>query len=163
MKAQAAQSQTPSNTAAGEPEWIDVTPGERFVFRVSSKDTDGAYFMLEVIADPRYGVPLHVHDNEEEHFIIVQGSAHMAVGDRRLDAEPGMSVTVAKGVPHAWCNLSDAPLRMLVLFTPGHIEELFRATGRENFDLATTPARYGTRIIGPALREDVYSILSPRP
>jgi mannose-6-phosphate isomerase-like protein (cupin superfamily) len=144
-------------------QWLQVTPGERFTIRTSSVDTNGAYLMLEVLADPLNGVPMHVHDNEEEHFIVVEGTLHIANGDRRLNATAGMAVTIGKGVPHAWCNLSDAPVRMLAIFTPGHIEGLFRtALHGATYDLQTLPSQYGTRIVGPALREDLYTIMAPR-
>lgn len=37
--------------------WQEVTPGERFIIRTPSGDTNGLYSMLEVISDPRNGVP----------------------------------------------------------------------------------------------------------
>jgi hypothetical protein len=37
--------------------------------------------MLEIVADPRNGVPMHIHNNEEEHFIILEGKAFIANGD----------------------------------------------------------------------------------
>lgn len=101
---------------------------------------------MDVVAAPRNGVPLHVHDHEEEHFIVVDGTLHIANGDHALDATAGRSVTVRKGVPHAWCNLSDAPARMLVVFTPGNIEGLFRAaTNSATYDIENLPGEYGTR------------------
>jgi mannose-6-phosphate isomerase-like protein (cupin superfamily) len=62
----------PSNV---ESEWLETTPGERFKIQTSSSYTGGAYLMLEFEAAPRIGVPFHTHDNEEEHFIIVEGTA----------------------------------------------------------------------------------------
>src|SRR5882672_1791136 len=110
-----------------EEEWSEVTRGERYIIRTTSEEANGAYSMLEVVADPRNGVPIHVHDNEEEHFIILEGRALIANGDSRAEVGAGSSVTVGRGVAHAWCNPSeDALLRMLVLFTPGGLEELFR-------------------------------------
>jgi hypothetical protein len=51
-----------------------------------------------------------------------------------------------------------------VIFTPGHIEGLFRAAADTvNYDLAALPGKYGTQIVGPAMREDLYTIMSPRP
>jgi len=38
--------------------------------------------MLELIADPRNGVPMHIHQNEDEHFIVLEGSLHIANGDK---------------------------------------------------------------------------------
>jgi mannose-6-phosphate isomerase-like protein (cupin superfamily) len=109
-------------------QWQHVTPGERFKIRVSSAQTMGAYSVIEIVADPGNGVPLHTHNKEDEHFIVVEGTLDIAYGDRRWDAPAGTSVTVRRGVPHAWCNPSDTPLRMLVIFSPGQIEGLFRAT-----------------------------------
>ena len=76
---------------------------------------------------------------------------------------PGTTVTISKGVPHAWCNLMDTPLRMLVVFSPGNIEDLFKATAaRESNDIAALAAKYGTLIIGPSLLEEIHTITSPR-
>ena len=55
-------------------EWLQVTPGERFKIRVSSAQTLGAYSVIEIVADPGNGVPLHIHNKEDEHFIVVEGT-----------------------------------------------------------------------------------------
>jgi mannose-6-phosphate isomerase-like protein (cupin superfamily) len=144
---------------------MEVTPGERFTIRTSSAATNGAYLALEVIADPQNGVPMHVHDNEEEHFIIVEGTARIANGDRTLDLPTGSMTTVGRGVPHAWCNLASMPLRMLVVFTPGQIEELFVAVSKRarDSDIGLLASAHGTRIVGPPLLEGIYTTFSPRP
>jgi quercetin dioxygenase-like cupin family protein len=145
--------------------WSEVTRGERCIIRASSAQTKGAYSMLEVVADPRNGVPMHLHGNEEEHFIILEGKALVANGDVRREIAAGSSITIGRGVPHAWCNISeDAPLRMLVLFTPGGLEALFgENAGLEPADKIALAARFGTRITGPALFDDLYTMYSPRP
>ena len=104
------------------------------------------------------------HSKEEEHFIVVEGTLDIANGNRRWDALAGTSVTVRRGVPHAWCNPSDTPLRMLVVFSPGQIDGLFRATaGVDDVDRITAiAARYGTKLVGPPLRGTAHSIHSPQ-
>jgi mannose-6-phosphate isomerase-like protein (cupin superfamily)/uncharacterized protein YjiS (DUF1127 family) len=145
-------------------QWQHVTPGERFKIRVSSAQTMGAYSVIEIVADPGNGVPLHIHNKVDEHLIVVEGTLDIANGDRRWDASAGTSVTVRRGVPHAWCNPSDTPLRMLVVFSPGHIEGLFRATaGVDDVDRITAiAARYGTKLVGPPLRGTAHSIHPPQ-
>ena len=80
-------------------EWLQVTPGERFKVRIASSQTMGAYAVIEIVADPHNGVPLHIHGREEEHFIVLEGTLDIAAGDRRWDAPAGTSVTVKRGVP----------------------------------------------------------------
>ena len=146
-----------------EDTWLQVTPGERLKIRIPSAHTMGAYSVIEILADPRNGVPLHIHNKEEEHFIVLEGTLDIAIGDRRWDASAGTSATVKRGVPHAWCNPSDIPLHMLVVFSPGHIDGLFKeAAGLSDVDKVTAIAtRYGTQLIGPPLRGTVHSIYSP--
>ena len=144
--------------------WLQVTPDEQLRIRVTAAQTMQAYSVIEIVADPHNGVPLHVHNNEEEHFIVLDGTLNIAVGNRRWDAGAGSCVTVKRGEPHAWCNPSDMPLRMLVVFSPGRIEGLFRAAaGVDDVDkIAAIAGRYGTQMIGPPLHERVHSIYSPR-
>jgi mannose-6-phosphate isomerase-like protein (cupin superfamily) len=147
-------------------EWLETTPGERFKIRTSSADTSGAYLVFEVEADPRMGVPLHTHDNEEEHFIVVEGTMQIAVGGMMQDFPPGTSVTVGKGVPHAWCNLSRSVVRFIVIFTPGHIEEMFRAIAAkeiDHVDVRDFAHSYGTRIVGPPLHHSLNNYFRPQP
>jgi quercetin dioxygenase-like cupin family protein len=158
-------SQQLSNGLERAGEWSEVTRGERYIIRASSEETNGAYSMLEIVADPRNGVPMHIHDNEEEHFIVLEGKALIANGGSRAEVTAGSSITVSRGVPHAWCNLSeDALLHMLVLFSPGGLEVLFRESATlKPADKIALANKLGTRITGPALFDDLYTIYSPRP
>jgi quercetin dioxygenase-like cupin family protein len=145
-------------------EWLETTPGERFKIQTSSSDTGGAYLILEIEAAPRIGVPLHTHDNEEEHFTIVEGTVRIAVGGKTQDYPAGTSVTVGKGIPHAWCNLTDSAVRFLAVFTPGRIEGLFRGVAlNEVDDVKAFASSYGTRIIGPPIHAGLNNFFTPRP
>jgi mannose-6-phosphate isomerase-like protein (cupin superfamily) len=64
-----------------------------------SEDTKGAFTTVEVVADHRNGVQTHIHQKEEEHFIILEGMARVACGDRMWDAAAGMSFTVDRVSP----------------------------------------------------------------
>jgi mannose-6-phosphate isomerase-like protein (cupin superfamily) len=146
--------------------WLSVTPGEKFRIRTPAQDTDGAYAVLEFVVQPKNAIPMHIHQNEEEHFIVIEGTLRMAVGGKPLDVLAGTAVTAPKGVPHAWCNLTDSPVRMLVVFTPGHLEGLFRAvTAKATWsseDLMELGNSFGIRFVGPPLIDDAYTIVSPR-
>jgi quercetin dioxygenase-like cupin family protein len=156
-------SSKPHGVIDGPREWLETTPGERFRIRTSSGDTDGAYLILEVKADPRTGVPVHTHDNEEEHFIVIDGTLQIAVGGKTQDVPAGRSVTVGKGVPHAWCNLTESPVHFIAIFTPGQIEGMFRSVAAKEVDDVEALIRsYGTRIVGPPLHPDLNHYFAPR-
>lgn len=148
-------------------EWWEVTPGERFTIRTSVSETGGLYTMIEVTAESRNGVPVHTHANEEEHFIILEGSVHLTNGSQSLTLSAGDSATVKRGTPHAWCNLSDSTARMLIIFSPGHMEEAFRLIGSLNGGdmaaIAESAKSGGSTIVGPPPFDNIYSVMSPRP
>jgi quercetin dioxygenase-like cupin family protein len=145
-------------------DWQQVTPGERIKIQASSEQTCGAFSMIEAIAERGNGVPMHIHHNEDEYFIVLEGTFHIAVGNKRLDLSAGETITAARGVPHAWCNASKAPVRVLAVFSPAGIEGLFRegAAARDLTEIEAIARRYGTELIGPPLQATSYSVASPR-
>jgi mannose-6-phosphate isomerase-like protein (cupin superfamily) len=51
---------------------------------------------------------VHVHQNEEEHFLILEWTAQNVYGDKPFNANAGTSITLSKGIPHAWSNPSNS-------------------------------------------------------
>jgi mannose-6-phosphate isomerase-like protein (cupin superfamily) len=139
-------------------EWMAISPGERFAMRVTPEDTDGVYSILEFVMGHRGGTPMHVHDNEEEHLLVLEGTGHFARGDERMDISAGDSLLVARGVPHAFCNLTEAPLRLLAIFTPGRLGNVFGEIVKAKTEEAVVAlaTQYGTRVTGPPLFDDIY-------
>jgi mannose-6-phosphate isomerase-like protein (cupin superfamily) len=133
-------------------EWLQTRPGERCLIRISAADTNGAYSVVEIVSDAGDGAPMHIHQNEDEHFIILAGTARIASGDKTFDATAGTAVTLSKGVPHAWCNLSDSPLRMVVIASPGGIEEILRLIAKGgDIDIMALSEKFGVRNVDPML------------
>jgi mannose-6-phosphate isomerase-like protein (cupin superfamily) len=146
------------NSDEGNGEWMAISPKERFAMRVSPDDTNGLYSVLEFVIGHRSGTPMHIHDNEEERLVILEGTGHFARGDERMDLSAGDSLILARGVPHAFCNLSEKPLRLLAIFTPGRIGKGFIeiAKAKTAEDVVALATQYGTRVVGPPLFDDVY-------
>jgi mannose-6-phosphate isomerase-like protein (cupin superfamily) len=133
-------------------QWLETLPGEAVAIRVRSADVGGAYAVLEVVAAPGYGVPLHIHSNEDEIFHIIDGEIRFRCEKTELDALPGTSVVVPRGTAHAWRNFAPLPMRMLVTFTPGGLDQLFEEiVGRSLVEIDALAQRYGTFIVGPTI------------
>jgi mannose-6-phosphate isomerase-like protein (cupin superfamily) len=56
------------------------------------------------------GPPLHIHFVEDEIGTVRKGVLHAIIGDRRVEARVGESVTLPKRVPHRWWNGGDVTL-----------------------------------------------------
>jgi mannose-6-phosphate isomerase-like protein (cupin superfamily) len=146
------ESQAQSINHHSKGEWLQTRPGERCLIRISAADTNGAYSVVEIVSDAGDGTPMHLHQKEDEHFIVLEGTARIASGDRFFDAPAGTAVTLSKGVPHAWCNLSNSPLRMVVIASPGGVEEILRLIAQGgDIDIVALAEKFGVRNVGPML------------
>src|SRR5262245_22830831 len=132
-------------------EWLETRSGEHCLIRVSAKETQGLYSLVEILSDPGDGTPLHVHEREDEHIAVLDGTARIAYGDKVFDSHAGDVVTLRKGIPHAWGNRSSAALRIAILASPGGIEAILELI--VNAKLADVPAlaeKFPVRNVGPA-------------
>ena len=128
------------NSVGGGNVWFKGADGERQAIRVDSRDTHGAYSVIESVAEPGCAVPTHRHRNEEEYFLAISGRYRIAIGDQILDVggiSPRRKVS-------CW----------LAILTPGGFEQIIYAvkdTPPEKIrDLAD---RFGCDILGPPVAE----------
>jgi quercetin dioxygenase-like cupin family protein len=131
-------------------QWLQTRPGEYCLIRVRAADTDGVYSFVEIVSDPGDGTPLHLHTKEDEHIIVLEGTARFALGDKIFDATAGELLTLKKNVPHAWGNRSTARLRIAVIAYPGGVEEALRViTAGSEADIRAIADRFGVQHLGP--------------
>ena len=131
-------------------EWLETRPGERCLIRVPATDTNGVYSFVEIISSPGDGTPTHAHQNEDEHVVVLKGTARIAYGDKVFDAEAGKVVTLLREIPHAWGNRSNSQLRIAVVAFPGGCEETLRVIARGgDVDLPAVSAKLGISVVGP--------------
>ena len=134
-----------------EGEWLKTRAGEHCLIRLSAEDTHGLYSLVEIVSDPGDGTPLHIHEREDEHIVVLDGTVRIAYGDKVFDSQAGDVVTLRKGIPHAWGNRSSAELRIAMLACPGGVEEILRLiTKASQADVNALSERFHVRIIGPA-------------
>jgi mannose-6-phosphate isomerase-like protein (cupin superfamily) len=125
-------------------------------FKVLTRETTGALFIMENRNMVRGGPPRHVHYEQEEWFYFVEGSDEvlMEVGEMKLRLKPGDSVLAPRNVPHVWAYLGEQPGRMLFAFTPAaKIESFFEETSKPDARV-NDPGRFerhGMKLVGPPL------------
>ena len=130
-----------------------------------SKDTNGAFFLLEATLVPGTEPPPHVHSREDELSYVLEGEFDVYVGEEAFKVATGECVFLPRFKPHGFVIRSPR-LRVLTLFAPGGNEEAFRDIGSpaqyleppvgaltySQADLKLTAQRfteYGVRILAP--------------
>lgn len=118
-------------------EWIG---GGLFTILLDSQATEGQLTVgrFDVLKDE--APPFHLHTREDEVFLLLEGEALVWVGDERHELSEGGVVYLPRNIPHGYRITSDRA-DLLVIATPGGMEEMFRHAGRD----VTTPARMASR------------------
>lgn len=105
---------------------------------VSKAQTNGAFGVAEFRgSEGRWTVP-HVHQRMEESFYVLEGTFAFTCADRDLEAREGAFVMVPRGTPHVMAA-GPGGGRLLALFAPGGLEEMFLELGRLPADSITNP------------------------
>ena len=63
-------------------EWLQARPGERFSIRIPASATDGCYSVTEILSSPGDSTPVHVHEKEDEHILVVEERRASCIGIR---------------------------------------------------------------------------------
>ena len=134
-------------------EWLQARAGERFCIRIPAAKTNGVYSVTEFLVQPDDSTPVHLHKNEDEHVLVLEGTVRVLLGEKTMDATPGTLLSLPRRIVHAWGNATDKPIRMIITATPGGCEEALReiALAAEGVDLMAIATRYGVTMIGPPL------------
>ena len=81
----------------------------------------------EILPAKSLGAPPHTHTNEDEIFIVLDGTVHFLNGTDEVVAEPGTVASLPRNNQHGFWNPYDEPAQLLVLVAPGHFQEFFGA------------------------------------
>jgi quercetin dioxygenase-like cupin family protein len=135
--------------------------GTLLLLKTTAEQTSGRFCLCEQRARRGMATPLHRQPADDETFVVLEGELQFFLGDGTpVTAEPGTTVHVPAGAPHAFAVSSEAA-RLLVLTTPNH-EAFFRAAGEPAPEPVLPPeappdmakvgeaaARFGVEILGP--------------
>jgi mannose-6-phosphate isomerase-like protein (cupin superfamily) len=120
--------------------------------------------LMVVRSDARLGdaAPVHVHEREDESFLVLSGSLLVWSGDDRYEVAEGGICLLPRGVPHAY-RVTSPTTTFLNLSTPAGLERAFREAGWSHggeppADWAVTPAA-----VGAAMAKVGCTVLGPPP
>lgn len=76
--------------------------------------------------DPGALVPVHRHEKAEQVLFFISGSGRVFVAGNEVEAGPGTTVHVPKGIKHGITNTGIEPLSFIETTSPPGFQELFR-------------------------------------
>lgn len=108
----------------------EVTPiswagGETGRFLLRAEDTEGRFSYYVVVVPAGEGTVLHLHEQMDETFHVVDGEFEITVGSRTHSATAGTVVFGPREVTHAFRNVGPGPGTLHCIATPGGIEHFF--------------------------------------
>jgi quercetin dioxygenase-like cupin family protein len=152
--------------AAGEGDKRLFFGGGLQTWKLTTEDTDGAFFMFEDVMAQGKTTPLHRHPEADETTYILEGEVVVNVDGRESRVGAGGMSFVPRGVPHAFLVVSDEA-RLLTLQTPGIGQAFYRGASEpatddtsDTVDMARIQASAkdnprGIEIVGPSPFEAV--------
>jgi mannose-6-phosphate isomerase-like protein (cupin superfamily) len=93
---------------------------------LASADTSGAFALIEQENPSGFEIPLNVHDAHEETNFIISGEVLFVIGPDSLTLRPGDCLHIRRGTPHRFRVIGATSARMLLMFHPAGLENLFR-------------------------------------
>ncbi len=146
--------------AAAEHQQLAWMGGSTLEVLVDSAVSNGQVLIMRSNTTQGSGVPVHVHQREDEIFLLLHGALTVWAGDQRRELSDGGVAVLPRGVPHTYLVASDIAT-ILEVIAPGGLEQAFREAGWDlrdppPDDWACTPgavaaamAKVGCTILGP--------------
>lgn len=134
----------PNHLMPQSPRKMDIQ-GISIAILMSAADSGGAFGMIETAVPAGMGPPAHTHSKEDETFYVLSGSAEFRIGDTLTVCAPGSCIYGPRGVAHGYRNVGEDDLKLVIVYTPGGVEESFQewSEASDANEVKEIIARYG--------------------
>jgi mannose-6-phosphate isomerase-like protein (cupin superfamily) len=129
----------------------------RYLLKVSGKDTDGDLCIFYTIRTKLGGPLAHLHYSQDEWFFVIKGEYVFHVGDQTYNLKQGDSLFGPRKVPHAFAQVNDGEGILMLTFQPAGAIEGFFAEARTLVNPTQEESqklfkKYEMELVGPALQ-----------
>mgnify|MGYP001765266171 CR=1 FL=1 len=100
---------------------------------LTTKASGGAMSIVDSESPLGSGPPRHIHDREDEAFVVLTGEIEFWLEGQRFTRRAGETAFVRRGREHTFRVVGNGPSRHLVILTPGGFEGFFADMARGQF------------------------------
>ncbi len=137
-----------------------MTPwGERIHFRVRSAQSSESVNIADYTCPVDFGPPRHTHFVADEVLEMRAGKIAVWLADRTFVLGEGDTVSLPRGIPHAWRSCGEVAPQMIVTLTNGDLEKWFEEVARRQLppdafeEFAQIGKKYRIELSGPPLTD----------
>jgi len=133
--------------------------------RVSGAQTGGAFALADHLAQRGNASPVHVHDQDDETFFVLDGELRVFAGEEQRTAGPGTVAVLPRRLRHAYV-VTSVTARFLTLHTPAGFEQFAAEVGQPAKTLTLPPPPAGPpdfAALAQAAARHQITILAPPP
>jgi mannose-6-phosphate isomerase-like protein (cupin superfamily) len=123
-----------------------ASPGSDFLLKVSQKSNGSKHLLLGTEEIPPGAViPKHRHHTEDEILLIQTGNAHVWLGDKEYDTEPGALVFIPAGTWISLKNSGKENISLVFVWNEPGFEEMMRCASVPKGQVAEPISREGVK------------------
>jgi mannose-6-phosphate isomerase-like protein (cupin superfamily) len=123
-----------------------ASPSSNFLLKVSQKTNGSKHLLLGTEEIPPGAViPKHRHHGEDEILLIQTGNAHVWLGDKEYDAEPGALVFIPAGTWISLKNSGKENISLVFVWNEPGFEEMMRCASVPKGQAAEPISREGVK------------------
>jgi len=141
---------------ADQGEWIDAF-GNRSLFKVTGATSGGSLTLLLATVPVGGGTPAHIHNVDDEMFIIAEGRYRFVMDGVESEVGPGAVVYLPRDCVHSFQNIGDTPAKHWALLTPSGFETFYARCA----EVFAAPGPPDLARIAAITRDHGYQIFAP--
>ena len=135
-------------------EWL----GFRYKTILPAAEAGGTMSIVDSLSPAGSGPPRHVHDREDETFVLLTGECEFWMEGETFIKRAGETAFVPRGREHTFRVTGSQPSRQIIILTPGGFEDFFAEMAQGQFrvpedmeQIGASAARHSLRFTGPPL------------
>lgn len=102
-----------------------IVLGDNQTEKLNGTETNNGFLLIEQDDEPGVGIPLHIHQNEDELFRVIEGEMEITIDNQTYILKKGDTAFCPRGIPHSWTAIGNERLKTILFITPSGLEPMF--------------------------------------